>query len=373
MFVKASTSVRFSLDTSTPLDGRSDVAAAAPGMFAARIPKVHLTDDDVVVFSYLVRQSSKLDLNGSALSSPTIPAEALDLFVFQDISDGWYGLSWARRLGPLGIGVSAFYSAVDYRQRLETKDMRIDSPGSAGSLSENLYYALSCNRLIGKAGATWARGPVALGATVTPPSLRLPGSSGTMSANRHWVYADTSLSAEIATTRQENLDADYREPWSVALGVRLETGRFELQASAEQFGAVDRYDVLKVGGIASQVPPQTYPLFITQRRESVFNFGAGASVKANSWLSCFASARTDHSYRPAGEPTFVGLGAYDLIHLTGGVGLSGSSFQVYLGAIYATGDAAMPITLSPLPAAPTVTARTEFEQSGFVLAFNASF
>jgi hypothetical protein len=373
MFAKTNTSIDVSLDTSTPLTAESNIGASAPGMFAALIPGVHIVDGDVVTFSYLAHQSSKLDLTGAVLSSPVIPAEALDFFIFQDIYDGWYGLSWANDMNGFGVGVSVFFSSVSYRQRLETKDMLLNPPAEIGVLSENLYYAFACRRIVAKGGVTWTDGPVSLGATITAPSVRLPWSSGEMSVGRNFLYQDSVQTAQVAVSRQQDLDADYREPMSVALGAQFDAGAFSFYASAEWFGSVGEYDVLETKPLQSQVPPQEFLLPITQSREAVLNLGGGVSIKATSWLSFLGSARSDNSYRDPGKRTFVGLGAYDLYHATAGVGLSTDKFEVVLGGIYASGNAESQIVLSPLPGSPSVATKTDFKQTGFILAFSASF
>ncbi len=373
MFAKTNTSIDVSLDTSTPLTAESNIGASAPGMFAALIPGVHIVDGDVVTFSYLAHQSSKLDLTGAVLSSPVIPAEALDFFIFQDIYDGWYGLSWANDMNGFGVGVSVFFSSVSYRQRIETKDMLLNPPTETGVLSENLYYSFACRRVVAKGGVTWTGGPVSLGATITAPSMRLPWSSGEMSVGRNFLYEDSVQTAQIAISRQEDLDADYREPMSVALGAQFDAGSFSFYATAEWFGSVDEYDVLETKPLQSQVPPQEFLLPITQSREDVLNVGGGVSIEATSWLSLLGSVRSDHSYRDPGKRTFVGLGAYDLYHATAGVGLSTDKFEVVLGGIYAAGDAESEVVLSPLPGSPAVSTRTDFKQTGFIIAFSASF
>jgi hypothetical protein len=293
--------------------------------------------------------------------------------MFQDIYDGWYGLSWARDVNGFGMGVSLFFSSVSYRQRIETKDMVLASPPEAGALSEYLYYNFACRRLVAKGGVTWTSGPVSLGATVTLPSVRLPWSSGEMSVGRNLVYVDTTLTGQIGSSRQEDLDANYKDPPSFAAGAQLTAGSFDFYASGQWFGPVDAYDVLETQPIESQVPVQSYDLLIMQQRESVFNIGGGVSMRATKWLSLFASARTDKSYRDPDIRTFVGLGAYDLTHVTAGVGVSGESFEVVLGGLYASGDANSEVLLSPLPASPAVPSKTDFSEKGFVLAFSANF
>ncbi|HXV14647.1 MAG TPA: hypothetical protein VEC56_10635 [Candidatus Krumholzibacteria bacterium] len=373
MFAKTVTTLTLSLDTSTPLAAESDIGASAPGMFAARVPGVHLFEDDVITFSYLVRQSSKLDLTGAVLSSPTVPAEALDFFAFQDIYDGWYGLSWARDVGGFGAGVSVFFSSVSYRQRLETKDIVLESASEAGALSENVYYSFACRRVVAKGGVSWTGGPLSLGASLTLPSLRLPWSSGTMSVGRNLVAQDSVLVSQIAFSRQEDLDADYREPIAVGLGAQFELGSFGFYAAAEWFGSVDEYDVLETRPLTSQVPPQEFVLPLTQRREDVLNIGGGVSVEATSWLSFYGSVRTDRSYRDPADRTFVGLGAYDITQVTFGIGVSSDEFEVILGGLAGEGDSDGQVVLSPLPGSPSVASRTEFEQRGFIVAFSASF
>jgi len=369
MFSKTNTTLTVDFDTATPLTASSSIGASAPGMFAARIP-VHLRDGDVIAFSYMVRQSVNLDLSGAVLSSLTVPTQAIDLFVFQDIYDGWYGMTWSDEVGEFGVGTSVFFSSVSYRQRIESKNVVLPG-GTVTAASDNLYYSFACRRLVAKGGVTWTRGPVSLGATLTLPSLRLPWSSGTVSVGHSLVDVDSVAVAEVALSRQEDLDADYREPVSVALGAEADVRAFEFYASVEWFGAVGEYDVLETRPLERQVPPESIDLPITQARERVVNIGGGVAVAATPWLSFFGSARTDKSYRSPDDQRFVGLGSYDITHVTAGVSLTSKRFEVVIGALYGSGDAEGATRATPLPGSPTVNARSDYEEKGFVVAFSA--
>jgi hypothetical protein len=89
----------------------------------------------------------------------------------------------------------------------------------------------------------------------------------------------------IDSPASDDLDADYREPMSVALGAQFDAGAFSFYASAEWFGSVGEYDVVETKPLQSQVPPQEFLLPITQPREAVLNLGGGVSIKATSCSS----------------------------------------------------------------------------------------
>jgi len=374
MFAKVSTNVEIGLGGSQEFDAESSVGASAPGMFAAVIPGIHLADGDVFAISYTVRQSSKLDLSGAILSSSTVPAAALDLSIFQDIYDAWYGLTWSKEIGEVGVGVSMHFSSVSYRQRIEDRGAGIDLDDIFFG-GDSLYYAFDCRRLIFRGGASWARGPFALGTTLTLPSIRLPWSSGKASVTHTFFDAspDSVMAAEIALSRQEDLEANYKEPLSIAAGGQADVGSFTLYASAEWFAEVGEYDVLETEPLIRQIPQEEILLPITQRREGVFNVGGGVALRTTNWLTLFGSMRTDKSYRNPGELSFVGLSGFDLTHVTAGVSVTQEKFEVSLGMLYATGESNGQFRITPLPSAGTVDSRTEFSQTGFVLAFNANF
>ncbi len=371
MFAKTNTNITLSLDTPTPLTATSSIGASAPGMFAAHIP-LDIVDGDIITFSYFVRQSSELDMSGAILSSLTTPANAIDLSVFQQIYDGWYGLSWAQTVGEFGVGASLFYSSVSYRQRIKNEGLYLPGP-TATAGTDNLYYSFAVRRIIAKGGITWTGGPVSLGAALTLPSIKTPWCSGLVSVGHSLVEIDSVAAVEVTLSRQEDLDADYREPTSLALGAQFETGRVALYASAEWFGSVGEYDVLETTPLESQIPPAEIMLPITQARERVFNFGGGVSVNTTSWLSFFGSARTDNSYRNPNDRRFVGLGSYDLVHVTAGLIVANDRLEVALGGLYAEGSSEGPIWYNPLPSSPSVQSKTEFDQKGFVLAISGSF
>ena len=84
--------------------------AAVPSLIAGEIPVLKRGR----LYSYLTRQQVDLDMEkrvtlGAEATSPLPNATfaALELQYRQNVSEGWYGLTWARRLGSsLGIGVT---------------------------------------------------------------------------------------------------------------------------------------------------------------------------------------------------------------------------------------------------------------------------
>ena len=253
MFVKTTTRLRLTTDDPIPVVGRSDVGASAPGFFGFRLP-LHVIDGDVLTFTFLARQSIEIDLTGLGITSPTVPSEAVDLFLFQDVYDGWYGLSWARQIASVGVGLTLFYSSVSYRQRLENRFVSLDAAASGRLETNDLYFSFSERRLIAKVGASWTTGPLDLGATVTLPSVGLPLSNGTVSVGRALLASDGSVATEFAQDEQEKAEARYRTPLSVALGAQTRLWGVEAYASAEWFDGIDSYDVLKTRPFKNLAP-----------------------------------------------------------------------------------------------------------------------
>ena len=370
MFVKTTTRVGVSFGDSPNVQARSDLGSSTPGFFGVRLP-LHLVDGDVITFSYLMRQASELDLSGTGLTATTVPTRAVDLFIYQDVTDGWYGLSWAREAKGLGLGISLFYSSVTYRQRVQNRLVDLTGVIDGVLESDDLEVQIAARRLIAKAGATWSAGPVTLGAALTLPSVRLPLSDGRVSVGRALLSTDADPPLELAQDRQEKVRANYRNPLSIALGTRARLLGLDVYAAAEWFASVDLYDVLETEDFLSQVPSQATAVPITQSRQSVINVGAGLSWQAASFFSFFGSVRSDNSYREPASDSFIGLDPFDILHWTGGVGIFSSALDVWVGAVHSTGKARARLSPSPLPGAPDLDASTSFKQIGFVLAFNA--
>jgi len=373
-FVRMSTRVTLEVDAASALVAESNVGSSAPGFFAVRLSGVPLVNGDALTFSYLVRQSSKLDMSGLAASEPgVLPATAVDLSVGQDLYDGWYGLSWATGSATASFGASLYYSSVSQRQRIQTADVSILAPGDGSATVDELQFAFSVRRLIAKVGAEWSTGPVTLGGAVTLPSLRLPFSSGTLTVGHSTIPLDSVSPSELTKGRQEGIDANFRHPISVALGATVSVGSLEILSSAEWFASVDGYDVLDTEPLTAQLPPATLEVPIRQARESVLNVGLGAAWQATSFLSVFGSARTDNSFKSKEARSVVGLAGYDLTHVTAGFGIATGPLELWLGILRSTGSSNGEAVPSPLPSAPLVRVRTEHDGIGLLGAFSASF
>lgn len=372
-FVKTVTDVELDTRASGGTLATSSMGASAPGFFAARIP-LHLTEGDAISFSFSVRTSSELDLGGDLSSQPPSGGvEERDLFIFKDVYDGWYGLSWAAAPGPVSFGLSLFLSSVSHRQRIQTTAVRVGGAEGDYVATDDLDFDFAVKRIVAKFGALWDPEPLKLGMTVTLPSVRLPASSGSVSAGRGVVAEGSAAIDELAATRQQGLRADLRRPLSVAIGGELALGGLDLNAAAEWFGAVDPYDVLATDPFMTGSPRAEATLPMRQGRRDVLNLGVGVSVNTAAGFSLFASARSDHSFVTEPEDTFVGIDAYDLIHLTGGIGLSREQLDLWLGLLHGAGDVRRGFRASPLDTAGDIDAVMTFRRIGFVVAVSASF
>ncbi len=359
--------LKFELDLPEPVTVESNVSGPAPTIFALRLP-FSVGKGNVLAFSYLGRRSVRTDLNGFSVRGPAEPARLVDITIYTEISESWYGVSWASRMSQrTGVGITLYVAPVTYRQRLQSvvEGSNGALSGAIGVRSENFYF--NNFRLLAKAGLYWSENDFSFGLTVTTPSLGLFNTSGWLAQNSSLIVTDTSGSTvSLDAFRSEDLSSEYRSPFSIAVGGAFEVGNTIIHAGAEWFAPVAEYAVMQAGGDSYQSTAQTLPPPLKEKRNAVLNLGVGALQKLGPVLSLYGAVTTDRSYKNTDTPSSIGISDLNLVRISGGIALSIPQLDVTTGVSYGFGrknsDLGSPTLVGGLNQGPTVRYQSTLQQ-----------
>ena len=143
----------------------------SPSLFTTLIPLAQRR----IAFSVFTRETFKV--NTSARVEQALATEpgtvAAEYHVDYDLSDTWFGVTWARPIRPgLGFGVTPYLAVRSQRNRQEAfVQTESDSGAAVGMFIDDYRY--TNYRLLMKAGVSWLEEPWSAGLTVTTPSLGL--------------------------------------------------------------------------------------------------------------------------------------------------------------------------------------------------------
>lgn len=271
-----------------------------------------------------------------------------------DLDEYWFGLSGAYAIDEnISLGLTNFLGL-----RQQTRSTR----DSVRSINENTLDVSSVERtsymdfynlrLLWKVGAAFDYDTVKFGVTITTPSVDLGGdatSARSLAVNDFDYFDDGSVTDLVADDRQEDLDAEYRSPMSVASGIEIKVlDATTLAASVEWFGGVGQYDVVKpdsrdflrpVGVFTGLFDSRDF-LGVTDAADSVVNWAIALEQQIDEEFSVFGAFRSDYeTAQPiVTDGSALGITAIDLWHITTGLTYTGDRSTFGFGLEYTFGD-----------------------------------
>jgi hypothetical protein len=330
------------------LDTSSSRFGTAPSLLAGVLPR-WLGQDTRLAWSFLTRQKLETRL-GQRLTNP-FPGEgvhsAAESYVDEHVEEDWAGLTLSRQVSPsIGIGVTWYgiYRGQHTRKELSAQAVAPDASSIAVSGVTDVDY--SHYRTLLKLGLAWQTAKWNAGVSITTPSLGVLGSGD---AGYTVSIAGTDANGDgrpdppvLSTQTVEGLASDYHSPWAVGFGVARRAGPTRFYASAEWYGAVDRFAVLAVpaGTPAAQG--------LGQQLRSVLNAGAGLEHVVSPEVSVYGAFHTDFSASSGPASQNVAVSDWDLYHVSGGVSFRVRDNRFTVGASWATGRKTRPVD-SPIP------------------------
>jgi len=210
--------------------------------------------------------------------------------------------------GFLGYGASlAFTSRSHDYNKVHLNRLILNTPGSdLNTVTSDLvavmdYFQI---RLHIKAGISYIREDLAVGFTVTTPSLTAHSSAtvfGDVTANNiNW--KDKGRVNVIANDRQESLNARYKTPLSLATGITRTWPGSSINFSAEFFTAIKKYKLIEAAPDAFVRPASDFEelasddfLTVYEAAKPVFNFAIGYEHDFSKRFGITAGFRTNFS------------------------------------------------------------------------------
>lgn len=317
--------------------------------------------DHTFGYSLITRTSNHLnfsdrrDTTADILSGPFAPGneDYIGQYAFEsDINEYWAGLSWATKgCSDISFGISNFLALRSEESRESTSARAINQQfaGLATTTDQSNLIDLNTLRILWKAGVSADFSPFQLGLVVTTPSINIYG-DGTSARD----FTSTGIDLDddgfadplIANDRQDDLDAEFRTPFSLAGGVGFEASETtKLHASFEWFGPQGFYNVA-VPESRDFLRPTGSNLFdskdfllIRNSAEAVVNWGIGIEQVLSEKVTGYFSVRSDYeSVRKSENSGFdLGISSWDIYHATVGTTWKRENSEIGIGLVYSFG------------------------------------
>ena len=315
----------------------------APGFFGGLLPFKFL-GNHILGYSIFTRYSFKatmrtVDVGTDVLFDPPPTPEDYfgELRIGSDMSESWFGLSWAAPLGTkVGLGVTQ-YLAVRSKKSAVYGTVQAYSPLGATAISiadrSHSYWNYD---LLWKIGISVDWQGWSLGLATTTPRVNLFG-SGKVTVNftafGQDLDGDGIEDPVFEADHQEELGVTYRTPPSVALGAARTVGSTSVHATAEWFAPVSEYSVLEPAPFVGQSSGDTLQIPVRQKLDHVINVGVGVEQRFSPTVAGYASFRTDFSARGFDDAGAATIAGWNIFYFTAGTSFNalGVGFTVGLG------------------------------------------
>ncbi len=293
---------------------------------------------DVIAYSIITRQRVRNSISEVATGAPPgYESLAGQISVQRDVSERWYGMSWARAVRPnFGIGATGFFTT-----RFDSWAGHLTLAGSqAGqgiTATRVRDFDYDHYGVIAKFGALLNYESFAAGLTVTAPSIGLAG-SGKMT------YVDIDVRDEpggdpplIAFAGRDGLSTSHHKPLSVGLGLRRGGERFQLYGSAEWFADVDQYDVIRSDPFDPQSSTGQLEFIVSDERDSVLNWAVAVEGLVTERVTAYASYATDQSANDGSDSNLV-VAPWDIRTVSLGADFRIAGRSLTVGGAFGWGD-----------------------------------
>ncbi len=319
----------------------------APSLLAGSI-RLKGLGDHWLGYSFLTRQYVSAGLIGTFVNSrdvlpdPGEEAISSDLRMNTNLTESWFGLTWAYKVKKtIGIGISPYLLVRSHNSSIQAFGQALTSDGKISLVDNSREYSYVNYRLLWKIGAAFDFDRITLGLTLTTPSTKIYG-SGSTGLNTTIVGLDLNDDQVkddfMAADYQEKLDANYKTPLSLGIGLTFKFDNIRLYGSAEWFASMAKYEVMRGEDFTIQSTGETKPISLTHELESVLNFGIGIEYVFTPKLRTYVSFTTDFSAADPSSDTNLSISSWDIYHMMVGADFTLGSFAFTLGVGYAFGN-----------------------------------
>lgn len=299
----------------------------------------------------------------------------------------WGALSLGYRISDrFAVGISQFVSYLNNDSRLSIErsvDVNSDSVSFVAQQSFSSNSVINHVGLLYKIGFSFQSNGHKLGITATSPNIKIWGRANARDAQNDY-HMDQLAAGEavpfpaeetfIVESQNRKLDANYKLPWSFALGYEYEfkTGT-RIMFASEVFLPVKRYTVFLDDRPINIRPVETYRgatidsvLFKTNELQLVVNAAIGLEQPINEKFSFLAGFRTDFNSTDFDSERNVSASInttfWNSYHFSTGITWKRTNSKMALGFTYTLGESAaqnQPISFSGPISAQSLLGSTE--------------
>ncbi len=261
------------------------------------------------------------------------------------VSEILAGLSWATNIYPnFSFGVTGFLALRSQRYNASSVVRATNGSGfiaSEDQFSDADFYNL---RTFLKFGIAADFDELKLGVTLTAPSISLYG-KGSVGAGSVKFKEDEAIGT-LEDDRQNDLDATYKTPMSLALGLEyMFTGQTIIATTIEWFSEQSDYEIItpisrnfKVGESLGYKDSKEV-LTIKDGAASVVNFAIAIEQGLSNKMTGYLSFRTDFETFQGheGELKPMAINNWDIYHTTIGIVRQKKDSKSAIGLVYSAG------------------------------------
>lgn len=325
----------------------------APSLVAGTF-KLKFLPEHHFAYSFLTRYSYDLNLfirteeQGEIIEA--LPGEeefSGNVSVTRNLNEDWAGLTWSHKLGSkASVGITNF---VTTRNQSASNEMQLQALSAANQVAmmvRDRNFSYNTYGLVWKLGLAFDLSPVTAGITLTTPNI-------TLSGNGSFLYQDfltgidttgNGITDDIYVSNiQDDLDAVYKSPLSVGVGLGIPLGKkILLHLSSEWFNSVSKYTILESEPFEAQSSGEIVTTRLVADLNSVINYGFGLEMSLNEKTSLYGSFATDFSAVKSDFTRFIELTnetnnatiQADIYNFGGGFVLESKWGELTLGVTY---------------------------------------
>lgn len=329
----------------------------------------------VIEILYLNRNQFKIDLEGNFQGETDVLALPAGEELYQgtykyylDYNEQLYGLACAKKMSnSFSLGITNFLVMKNFntKRNLNThaspqseivQDVNGDTiPYYIANHIQDESISFFNYRWLIKIGANYQKKKWGIGLTATLPSINIVG-RGTVTRTFQQSNIELPTPSDNAKTLnasdyQKKLPTNYKDPWSLAIGLHYKTRKSLYTFTAEYFGKIPPYKAIKAEENPNSVSSEVYNsltekdfLSVYHGANQVLNVGFGHKREIKENLLMYLGFRTDFSNSKSGLPRTSqyffnqnNIISYNLYHFTLGSSLKVGKSELLLGVQYSRG------------------------------------
>ncbi len=307
--------------------------------------KIKFLKNHYFAWAVLVKNDIDLDINLTSdkyedVFSATSGKEYFNssMNLVKKLRNTWSCLCWSYPVcDRLSIGLTGIYSHIS-NEKTANLDMAVlaEDEGNTSVYSYKKGYNYTYNGLHFKAGLSYKYSKGLIGLTLLTPIQKLKGTGGFKNKiYSSGVSAFTDNSDIFSYTNQSDIDAEYRSPWAVGMGISYHLPKTVVHLGVEWYSNVPSYNVLIPHDYEVQSSGKQESYSVTDNQKSILNYGVGFEFYFSDKVEAYASFCTDYSSieKSSGNDNAAALNPIndDYFNIGGGVKLKFKATSLSLG------------------------------------------